>query len=132
MMLAATIIFFVSLALIIGLFALKMYEERRGARVMEPLRSQADDAAREIKRTAIHTREQLEKLPPEVAHVTMHGAISAALGAASLARRFEAQAHRFADFVASKRNFQPRESKNAFLKRVRQLKNGGVEESADL
>lgn len=129
-MTAATIIFFASLVLIIGLFALKLYEERRGERVMEPIRDSADDAAREIKRAVVHSRVQLEKLPPEVAHVTLRGTVSLALSAAALARTFEAQAHRFADFVASKRNFQRRETKSEFLKQVTDYKNGTGEEES--
>ena len=42
----------------------------------------------------------MEKLPPEVAHVSMGAVHSGALAAASIARSFEEQAHRFADFVS--------------------------------
>jgi hypothetical protein len=131
-MVLATAAFFVSLVLIIGLFVLRMVEERRGARFGARPRHLADNAALNLKDALVHGRTQLEKLPPEVAHMSMRTAHKGALGAASLARSLEAQAHRFADFVSSKGSFQRREPKSEFLNQVQNFKQtntGG--ESAD-
>lgn len=130
----AMIVFIVSLALIVLLFVLRYIEERRGARFGARPRQLADNAALNLKDALEHGKDQLEKLPPEVAHVSMHAVHSGALGAASVARAFEEQAHRFADFVSSKRNFQRRETKSEFLKQVTDFKNtnGGGEESENL
>lgn len=122
-MVLAMIVFIVSLALIVLLFALRYVEERRGGRFGARPRQLADNAALNLKDALVHGKDQLEKLPPEVAHVSMGAIHSGALGAASVARSFEAQAHRFADFVSSKRNFQRRETKSEFLKQVTDFKN---------
>lgn len=119
----ATVVFFASLVLIIALFAVRHFEEKRGARFGARSRHLADNAALNLKDTLAYGREQLEKLPPEVAHVSMGVIHAGALAAASLARLFEYQAHRFADFVSSKRNFQRRETKSEFLKQVTDFRN---------
>lgn len=121
MMLAMTA-FFVSLALIIALFVLRFFEERRGGRFAARPRQLADNAALNLKDAITHGREQLEKLPPEVAHVSMKTVHMGALGAASLANALEQQAHRFADFVSSKGSFQRREPKSEFLNQVKNFK----------
>lgn len=128
-MMFAAIVFFVSLALIAALFTLRYFEERRGGRYAEFSRELADNAALNLKDVLVHTRVQMEKLPPHMAHLSMGAAHQGALGMARLARTLEDQAHRFADFVASKRNFQRRETKSEFLKGVSEFKNGG--ESTD-
>lgn len=132
MMLAITT-FFVSLALIIALFTLRWFEERRGGRFGARPRQLADNASLNLKDALIHGRTQLEKLPPEVAHQGMKVAHKGALGAASLASALEEQAHRFADFVSSKGSFRHREPKSEFLKQVREFKqpNGGTEGSEE-
>lgn len=117
------IVFIVSLALIVLLFVLRYVEERRGARFGAGPRQLADNAALNLKDVMVHGKDQLEKLPPEVAHLSMGAIHSGALGAASVARSFENQAHRFADFVSSKRNFVRRETKSEFLKQVTDFKN---------
>ncbi len=122
-MVLATIIFFVSLAFIIALFVLRYYEERRGAKIAPRGRQLADNAALNLKDALVHGRTQLEKLPPEVAHLSMRGVYKGALGMAGLARTLEDQAHRFADFVSSKGSFQRRETKSEFLKGVSDYKN---------
>ncbi len=124
-MVFATIAFFVSLTLIVTLFVLRYFEERRGAKFGEFPRKLADNAALNLKDALVHTRHQIEKLPPEVAHHGMRVAHKGALGAAGVARSLEDQAHRFADFVASKRNYQRRETKSEFLKQVTDFKNSG-------
>jgi hypothetical protein len=83
-MLAATIVFALSFALIIGLFGLKYFEMRRGERVAKAMRVKADRAALELKDTLVHGRQQIEKLPPEIAHVSMRAMVAGALSAASL------------------------------------------------
>lgn len=131
-MFAAMIIFFASLVLIVGLFALKVWEERHGRRFAPHARARADDLAREIKQQLHHSRVQIEKLPPEIAHHTMTGIVSIAHSIAAFARIVEHNAHRIADFVSAKRGFERRETKNDFLKRVQEYKNEGVEASDDL
>ncbi len=119
------IVFIVSFALIVALFVLRYFEERRGAKFGEFPRQLADNAALNLKDALVHGRTQVEKLPPKVAHHGMRVVHKGALGAAGVARNLEDQAHRFADFVASKRNFQRRETKNVFLKEVSDFKNTG-------
>ncbi len=121
----ATIIFFVSLVLIIGLFVLRAMEERRGNKFGARGRQLADNAALNLKDALVDGRTQLEKLPPAVAHVSMRAVHKGALGMAELARTLEDQAHRFADFVSSKGSFQRRETKSEFLKGVSDYKNNG-------
>ena len=129
-MVFATAAFFVSLVLIIALFTVRRIEEKRGERYAARSRQLADNAALNFKDVLVHGREQLEKLPPEVAHVSMKTVHKGALGAASLARSMEAQAHRFADFVSSKGSFRHREPKSEFLKQVKDFrKTGEVDES---
>ena len=125
----AMIVFFVSLALIIALFVLRFFEDRRGERLAARPRQLADNAALNLKDALVHGRTQVEKLPPKVAHRSMKAAHKGALGAAGVARSLEAQAHRFADFVSSKGNFQRRETKSEFLKGVSDYKNSGGEEN---
>ncbi len=131
-MMFAAIVFFASLILIVALFTIRYFEEKRGARFGARSRVLADNAALNFKDVLVHTREQMEKLPPEVAHVSMGAVHSGALYAASIARSFEDQAHRFADFVSSKRNFERRETKSEFLKGVSDYKNSGVDEDAEV
>ncbi len=124
-MVFATVAFSVSLVLIIALFTVRYFEEKRGERYSARARELADNAALNFKDVLVHGRDQLEKLPPEVAHVSMKTVHMGALGAASLARTLEAQAHRFADFVSSKGSFQKREPKSEFLKQVKGFRNSG-------
>ncbi len=132
-MMFAAIVFFVSLALIVILFVVRHFEERRGRKFAQNARQLADNAALNLKDALDETRVHMEKLPPEVAHQGMKVAHKGALGAAGIARTLEEQAHRFADFVASKRNFERRETKSEFLKGVSDFRNDGseVDESKD-
>lgn len=124
----ATIIFFVSLVLIIALFVLRAVEERRGDKYAARGRQLADNAALNLKDALVDGRKQMEKLPPAVAHVSMRAVHKGALGMAEFARTLEDQAHRFADFVSSKGSFQRRETKSEFLKGVSDYKNNAVDE----
>ncbi len=125
----AMIVFIVSLMLIVALFTVRYAEERRGRKFAEFPRTLADNAALNFKDVLAHGRAQLEKLPPEAALVGMRAAHAAALAAAALARSLESQAHRFADFVSSKRGFERRETKSEFLKQVTDFRNEGVDQS---
>lgn len=128
----ATIVFFASLALIVALFTVKYFEERRGARFGGRSRVLADNAALNLKDALVHSRTQIEKLPPKVAHHSMKGVVTGALGAAHVARKIEGHAHRLADFVSAKRGFERRETKSEFLKGVSDYKNTGGEESTEV
>ena len=50
----------------------------------------------------------------------------AALEFAHLARQASRQAHRLADFVSHKRNFERKETRSEFLRKMTELKNGNA------
>jgi hypothetical protein len=130
-MMFATIVFFASLALIALLFVVRRAEERRGGKFAPRLRETADEAALDIKDLLVRGRTHMEKLPPEVAHVAMRGVHAGALGAAHMARQLEAQSHRFADMVSTRRSFKRGETKSEFLKEVSDFRNAGEETTGE-
>lgn len=117
-MLFATVVFFLSLICIAGLFGVKYWEEKNQRVLALNIRDLADERARELKKLLAISRVELAKLPWEAAHIA-HVLIHAmALRAAQLARMAEAQAHRLADFVSHKHHFKRREPRSEFLKKV--------------
>ena len=124
MELFATVIFSISVIGIIGLFALKYWEEKHGRVLAPQLRAHADTQALELKDLLLKIKVEARKLGPtsiRVARLALH---ELALSLAALSRASERQAHRLADLVSHKRGFVPRESKNEFLKQVSEYKNG--------
>ena len=112
------IVFFVSLALIIGLFTLK-YLELRNGRVLAPaLRAKLDTRAANFKELVIAAQMDIGKLPPLFVLFLRALVRQVALMLAALARAGEHQAHRLADFVSYKHRFERRETRSEFLKKV--------------
>jgi hypothetical protein len=118
MQLAAMITFGAALALIVLLFEVKRAEVRRGARFVEGVRAKADVRAVQVKELLYRAEFYLEHTPWFVSALTRYGVHVGALAFAKLARMSEEQAHRLADFVSHKRNFERRETKSQFLKQV--------------
>ena len=121
---AAVILFFVSLLLIVLLFVLKRFEVRRGARIGESFRAQADVGALRVKQWLEAGETFIENIPLYASALARYGVHIGALGFARAARGSAEQAHRLADLVSHKRNFERRETKSQFLRDVSEYKNG--------
>lgn len=131
-MIVAVVIFFLSLLGIVGLFALKHWEERKQLVVAQDMRARADECALEFKTWLENSRGELKKLPPELLRLSRIAVHEAALGAAASARFIERQAHRLADMVSHKHHFERREPRSEFLKQMTEHKNGnGLDTTAD-
>jgi len=115
---AATVVFGVSLGLLIVLFILKRIEVARGARFAEGLRLRADHGALRVKYVLAVSEWYLENTPWFVSALTRYGVHVGALSFAKLARSLESQAHNLADLVSHKHRFERRETKSDFLKQV--------------
>lgn len=124
MTLAAGIVFGASLFGIISLFIVKRYEVARGTLVGGAWRGRADDFALDVKWGIMVIEWYLARAPVYLSAFVRLAIRISALGFARLARISEEQAHRLADFVSHKRNFERRETKSAFLKHVGEYKNG--------
>ncbi|OGG58397.1 hypothetical protein A2765_05615 [Candidatus Kaiserbacteria bacterium RIFCSPHIGHO2_01_FULL_56_24] len=124
MTLFAGIMFGLSLFGIVILFAIKRYELARGALVGGSWRGRADDFALRVKWAIMVIEWYLARTPIFVSVLVRYGVRMAALGFANLARTSEAQAHRLAEMVSHKRNFERRETRSEFLKQVSEHKNG--------
>ncbi|MDO8552300.1 MAG: hypothetical protein Q7S01_02085 [bacterium] len=125
-MLFASVIFFLSLLGIVGLFVVKQFEER-SQKVLSPnLRKIADEKAIELKERILEKREELSKLPGILLLLSRMAIHWGALEAARFARYLETQAHRLADLVSHKHNFEKKETHSEFLKQVSEhpLRNG--------
>lgn len=118
-MLFAVIVFFLSLAGIVSLFALKMYEQKRGVVLSPDIRAKADERARELQRLLIEGRKELSKVPPEMMRLSRETVRVGALKAAELARLLEGKAHKLADLVSHKHRFERRDTQSEFLKTMR-------------
>jgi hypothetical protein len=126
-MLFPSVVFFLSLLGIAGLFAYKTLEERHKKLVLPPeLREKADEKAIQFKTLILEKRRDAAKLPGMLSHLAHIAVHELALQAAHLARFLEAQAHRLADFVSHKHHFKKGETRSEFLKQVREHKNGSV------
>lgn len=128
-------VFFISLLGIVGLFALKIWEERHSRVLVPELRDLADEKAIRLKAQMIEMRAQIARLPPEAMHITRLLIHVLALRAAALARKAESAAHRLADMVSHKRGFERTDTKSQFLKKIRsysmrQIRHGTANESA--
>lgn len=115
---AAGITFVFSLLAIILLFLIKKYEVRRGRLIGGALRTRADDFALDVKWVFMVIEWYLARVPDFVILLTRLGLRKAALRVARVARTSEEHAHRVADLVSHKRNFERRETKSDYLKHV--------------
>ncbi|KKW19568.1 MAG: hypothetical protein UY63_C0010G0002 [Parcubacteria group bacterium GW2011_GWA2_51_10] len=119
-MIFASIIFFLSLFAIVGLFALKLWEERRERILYPDFRDTADSRALLLKGQLIRGREQLARLPPAALHLARFSIHIAALKTAEFARYLERQAYKLADLVSHKHRFERRDTNSDFLKKIQQ------------
>lgn len=120
----AYVAFFISLAGLVGFFGLKHWERKRMRILFPQLRASLDDAASRLHDLLIALKVDLEKVPPEIVHVSRILVHESALWAASMLRTLSLQAHRLADLVSHKRNFVRRAPRSEFLKKVSEHKNG--------
>ncbi|HWP61503.1 MAG TPA: hypothetical protein VN495_02795 [Candidatus Paceibacterota bacterium] len=131
MLVFSGILFIVSLSLIAMLFGFNIREARTGRYIATELRTAADHDALYLKELMEAADVDLKKIPPllsHFAHVCLH---IAALEFARFARNASRQAHRLADFVSHKRNFERRETRSEFLNKLGEYKNGNVAFSED-
>lgn len=121
---AAGSLFVFSIFGIIILFLVKRHEVRRGVLVGGRLRHRVDDFALDVKWVFMVMEWYLAHTPDFLIALTRFGIRKFALGFARFARNSEVYAHRVADFVSHKRNFERRETKSDYLKHVgeRQMK----------
>lgn len=118
MVLFAVVIFFVSLTLIVTLFAMKVREHDTGRYPLSDWRIVADREALQLKELMLAAELDLKKVTPLLAHFGHIALHFAALEFARLAREASKQSHRLADFVSHKRNFERRETRSEFLKKM--------------
>jgi hypothetical protein len=124
-------LFFLSLAGLIALFTLKQWELAKGRVLFLPWRIRADDEALHLKELLIAARADIQHLPPfllDAAQSVVHGI---AVDAGHVAIWLGSQSHRLADSVSHKRNFERRETKSEFLKKVSEHKNGNGNSDVD-
>lgn len=131
MVLFAIVAFVVSLLLIVLLFWANLREERTGRYFAPEWRMAADSEALRLKELLDAADVDLRKVPPllsHLAHVALH---FAALEFAKAARSASRRAHALADFVSHKRNFERRETRSEFLRKMTELKNSNGQESTE-
>ena len=124
MFLGVTSVFFASLAGIVLLFGLKAWEEGRENPLAPRFRRALDSGALWCKELLNAGEMWLTKVPSLTAYLTLSTLAFSAVGFARLARAASEAAHKLADFVSHKRNFERRETRSEFLKQVIEHKNG--------
>lgn len=115
-------LFVLALVGIVGLFTLRFFEEKNGAKHMPALRARADEYALLCKDWLETLRRDAEYLAPAAARIGRELVHEGALGFASFARMLERGAYALADRVGHKHRFVPRETRNEFLRRVSEYK----------
>ncbi len=122
---ASAISFFAfSLVSIVGLFFFRAWEERRGVRVAAHARIALDGYARNIKDALMRGERALAQLPSVGTFLTLKFLAFISVRLARLSRAASEAAHRLADFISHKHNFERREIRSEFLKTVIEHKNG--------
>jgi len=123
-MIPAAVTFGVSLFGILLLFVMKKIEVSRGSLIGGSARDSADLFALRVKWVFLVIEWYLSRLPDFLFLLSRHAVRAGALYLARAARYAEAQAYHLADFVSHKRNFERRETKSNYLKKVSEHKNG--------
>ncbi|MCR4280762.1 MAG: hypothetical protein NUV88_00295 [Candidatus Kaiserbacteria bacterium] len=118
MLIFLTVVFFISLVGIIGLFAVKHWERTHSRVLYSNVRAIADKNAAKLKVLVHMRRAELSKLPPQALVMAKKAVHAGALGAARLARAMESKSHQLADLVSHKHHFEKRETRSEFLKQV--------------
>lgn len=127
----ATALFFTSLFGLVALFELKHIEARRGILYVPRLRRLADERAIELKQWLLSHTTHLETIPSRMVHGLAISAHVLAMQFARLAHAAAEGAHKLAEMISHKRNFQDRETTSDFLKQVSEHKNGGGLDTTD-
>jgi hypothetical protein len=120
------IVFFLALILLVALFVLKQWEISHERLLLPAWRERADSEALRVKDLAFAARKDIEHLPPFLLDATQSVVHGIAVDAGHLAIWLGKQSHRLADSVSHKRNFERRETKSEFLKKVSEHKNGNT------
>lgn len=113
------------------MFALKRYESARQRTIGGPWRAHADVFALEVKRAVMIIEWYIARTPILLLILARASVHVGALGFARLMRALEARAHELADLVSHKRNFERKETRSEFLKKVGEYKNGNGKEKDD-
>ena len=122
-MIFAIATFFLSLAGIAGLLAVKEWEWKRGKILFPAVREKLDLWDARLRELVCALQVDIEKLPPEIIHISRIIVHEAALAAAAFLRSLEKRAHQLADLVSHKHAFQRRAPRSEFLKKVSEHKN---------
>jgi hypothetical protein len=117
-MVVATSLFFASLAGLFALFSLKLWEASHGRTLLPAFRRTLDRGALSCKTLLIALEQIILSLPSILASLGLRTLVRGAVAFAQLARSASDAAHRLADFVSHKRNFERRETRSEFLKQV--------------
>ena len=122
-MIAAIIVFGVSLSAIAILFLIKHVEERNAYVIAPSIRAAADRSALRFKALLSVAEAKLEQMPPTTARMLRRILVLTAQSFGSALHRFGQQSHKLADLVSHKHNFERRETRSEFLKSVSEHKN---------
>ncbi len=126
---AATALLGVSIAGLVGLFALKRYEHTRGVVYAAYARSVADAQARTLKEWIMFVQRSLHRVPALMLLIGRYLVHIGAKAFARLAKRMEKAAHDLADRVSHKHTFKRRVTRSKFLKQVTERVQGEEKET---
>jgi hypothetical protein len=124
MTLAASVIFFLAIAMIVALFTLKQWEFSRERVLLPGIRARADSEALRFKELLAAGKKDLENLPPLLLFAAQSIVHGIAVDAGHVAHWLGRQSHRLADSVSHKRNFERGQTRSEFLKKVAEHKSG--------
>jgi len=110
--------FFIALAGLVGLFALKHHESVRGRMVLPGTRRKADEYALEAKAFILVLLREIGELPPLLLVLAQLGIRQSAITFARFAHWLAQRAHALADVASHKHRFERRETNSEFLKQV--------------
>lgn len=122
MFIIALTAFIASIVVLGALFTLKHIELQRGAAYMPHIRARADQHALYIKTLCNKGLIYAEKLPQDMAVSIRFSVHMGAIMLAHIARAAEVGAHKLADRISHKHQFERGESRSEFLKSVREHK----------
>ena len=131
MTLAASIIFFLSLAAIASLFTLKFWELAHERVLFPRMRAEADGRALRLKELLDAGLKDLGKIPPILLYASREIVRGIALDIGRISAWLSQEAHRLADSVSHKRNFTKGQPRSEFLKKVNEHKNGNGNGGSD-
>ena len=123
-MIGSLSVFVVSLVGIVTLLSLKAWENRRARILFPQTRDRLDAAARALKHVLERGEALCAQLPSLFTYLLMHVLAFVSVSFARWARAASEAAHRLADFISHKHNFERRELKSEFLKTMIEHKNG--------